>query len=148
MRFNKIVLSPAELESFVSYVNEDFGTKEKCGVLIGPVLGDIGIVTKIYLVENISPTPETEFLMDPAGFHNALLYTHWLTDDAPNSYLGIIHSHPVGTYDPSETDLARIARGETNEGAYLIYSVQQKTIAPVPLYVDENRHLQVLTWLQ
>ena len=86
--------------------------------------------------------------MDPAGFHNALFYTHWLNDYETDSYLGIIHSHPVGTYDPSRTDLDMIARGKTNEGAYLIYSVQQKTIAPIPLYVDENRHLQVLTWLQ
>lgn len=111
-------------------------------------MGDIGVVFQIWHVKNISETPEDEFLMDPRGFYQALLQTDWLVDDEDFTYLGIIHSHPVGTYDPSETDLARIARGETNEGAYLIYSVQQKTIAPIPLYVDENRHLQVLTWLQ
>ncbi|WP_224199405.1 MULTISPECIES: M67 family metallopeptidase [Pacificimonas] len=75
--------------------------EEACGLLFG---GDRRIEEAVP-APNVSPTPRHRFEIDPKALFSALRAER---QGGPR-LLGYYHSHPSGTFDPSETD-AKLAQ--------------------------------------
>ncbi|MFB6283103.1 MAG: desampylase [Halobacteria archaeon] len=76
---------------------------EICGVLAGESNRDEVRVERIYPVENVSDTPEVNYLMEP----EEQLQTLDKIEDDGFEVVGFYHSHPEGPEVPSETDASR-----------------------------------------
>lgn len=72
--------------------------REACGIL----LGEGGRIADVCPAENIHPTPETHFEIDP----QALVDAHRAARQGGPQVLGYYHSHPHGPPEPSATDRA------------------------------------------
>ena len=79
------------------------GACECCGLLVGDVAG---IVTSIIPADNVSPTPENRFEIDPA----LLLRAYRAARQGGPAIIGHYHSHPGGDPVPSSTDAAMAER--------------------------------------
>jgi proteasome lid subunit RPN8/RPN11 len=138
-RFRKLVIRQSEKINF-SYNADRAVPNEICGVLTGPVSNDLGRVTKIHLVENISELiPQTHFIMNPQGFYDVLKQTNWIDESLTDTFLGIIHSHPNDNFWPSHWDKAAARDGKVNEGAYIIYSARDAAMNVMYMY-DRTYH--------
>lgn len=72
--------------------------KECCGIL----LGEGTRITQASPAENVHPTPQTHFEIDP----RALIDAHRAAREGGPQVVGYYHSHPVGKPEPSQTDAA------------------------------------------
>jgi desampylase len=75
---------------------------ECCGLL----LGRFGRIQTLQPTQNVHPTPETHFEIDPA----ALIAAHKAERAGGPRVVGYYHSHPNGRAEPSPTDRASAAR--------------------------------------
>ncbi len=76
-------------------------TLEVCGLLGGIWQGKTAIVHKVVPIENISPTPEIRYAMNP----QQQIQTMLAFDKQGWQIVGIYHSHPNGTATPSPADI-------------------------------------------
>jgi proteasome lid subunit RPN8/RPN11 len=76
-----------------------------CGILAGrtEATGDREVVAA-FPVRNVSPAPESEYLLDP---EEQLRVTLRIEDELGLDLIGFYHSHPAGPAHLSATDLAR-----------------------------------------
>ena len=106
-----VTLAPGILEDVIEHAKECF-PKEGCGLLAGSNQS----VQRFIAMDNVSPTPETAYDMDPARLISVLR-------DLRNSgaeLVAIYHSHPRGPARPSNSD---IERAYYPEAAHLIVSL-------------------------
>ncbi|MXO56328.1 Mov34/MPN/PAD-1 family protein [Pontixanthobacter gangjinensis] len=75
--------------------------QECCGILVG----EGGVITRLIESENVHPTPETHFEIDP----ETLIDAYRSERRGGPEVLGFFHSHPSGDPAPSETDQAMAA---------------------------------------
>ena len=78
---------------------------EACGLLLGQVLGEGRRITHFIETQNVHPSPQTHFEIDPA----ALIAAHKAAREGGAAVLGYFHSHPTGEASPSVTDSAQSA---------------------------------------
>lgn len=76
---------------------------EICGVLAGERGEKEATVEKIYDCENVSETPETNYLIDPQEQFEIVE----AIEDEGLDVVGFYHSHPEGPFRTSETDADR-----------------------------------------
>ena len=80
----------------------DAGPKEACGMLLGEGMR----VASFIAADNVHPTPESHFEIDP----QALIDAHRAARAGAAGVVGYFHSHPTGNARPSATDQASSAR--------------------------------------
>ena len=78
---------------------------EVCGLLAGNITPTAYHVSACYPIPNSHPTPATHFHMEPRQFVQAM-YAIAATNLA---LVGIYHSHPNGSPQPSSADIAAAA---------------------------------------
>lgn len=83
--------------------------KEACGIL----LGEGRRITDFREAQNIHPTPETHFEIDP----QALIDAHRGARGGGAQVIGYFHSHPTGPARPSATDIAMASAVSANWGS-------------------------------
>lgn len=77
---------------------------EACGLLVGRDDGaDAVRVTQVHESENLAAEPRRNFEVDPA----LRLDLHKRLRDGPDDVVGLFHSHPEHSAQPSATDLER-----------------------------------------
>ncbi len=64
------------------------------------MIGENGRVVEAIPAENVHPTPQTRFEIDP----QTLIDTHRAMRGSTRQVLGYYHSHPNGRSHPSQTD--------------------------------------------
>ncbi len=69
---------------------------EACGIL----LGDKDAITDFLKTDNVHPSPESHFEIDP----QALIDAHRCAREGGPKVIGYFHSHPSGEPRPSRTD--------------------------------------------
>ncbi|MCP1673619.1 proteasome lid subunit RPN8/RPN11 [Natronocella acetinitrilica] len=74
---------------------------EGCGVLLGDGTGDAIAVRAVATCANRADNPRREFLLDPEDY----LAAERRAEATGQQVVGIWHSHPEGTAEPSRTDL-------------------------------------------
>ncbi len=78
--------------------------EETCGLLLGRGLGGPALtVSQVEWSPNLAPEPERGFEVDP----RLLLRLHREGRQQGETMIGVFHSHPTGSPEPSATDLAR-----------------------------------------
>jgi desampylase len=70
--------------------------REACGIL----LGERDTISEFVATDNVHPSPETHFEIDP----QALINAHRAARDGGPLVLGYFHSHPSGEPRPSQID--------------------------------------------
>ena len=78
--------------------SRDADPQECCGIL----LGDGKRIERAVLAQNVHPSPQTHFEIDP----QALIDAHRGAREGGAQVVGYYHSHPVGKAEPSKTDAA------------------------------------------
>ncbi len=92
--------------------------REACGIL----LGEGERITDFREAQNVHPTPETHFEIDP----QTLIDAHRCARAGGAQVIGYFHSHPVGPARPSATDAALASAVSTNWGSiWAIYGTVQ-----------------------
>jgi len=93
----RVWLTPDSAQHIVDHAQAE-SPRECCGVLAGRG----GDVREVIPVENISPTPQTAFVMSPAGLARALIGL----GRRDLELVGFYHSHPQTPPIPSGRDVA------------------------------------------
>jgi proteasome lid subunit RPN8/RPN11 len=93
---------------------------ERCGLLAGCD----GVISRVLHAHNIAGDPATQYEMAPAELIQLMREIR----GAGLQLLGIYHSHPHGTNEPSRTD---IARAYYADAAYFIITPQPYEERPV-----------------
>jgi proteasome lid subunit RPN8/RPN11 len=109
---------------------------EACGLLVGKD----GIITHIYLIENILQSPVT-FEMDAQQQIEAMIHA----EEQGLELLAAFHSHPFGPQTPSQTDVAKayypdmaqiiIALGSPEQPSVRGFSIVEQAIAELRLTI-------------
>jgi proteasome lid subunit RPN8/RPN11 len=94
---------------------------ERCGLLAGR---DDGVITRVLHAHNISGDPATQYEIAPAELFQLMREIR----GSGLRLLGIYHSHPHGTNEPSRTD---VQRAYYPDAAYFIISPQPHEDRPV-----------------
>ncbi len=81
---------------------------EVCGLLLGRRRGETYVVELLWSAPNLSPTPQSAFVVDPG----AVVAAHDAAAERGLEVLGAWHSHPSGDLDPSERDRAEAWPGQ------------------------------------
>jgi proteasome lid subunit RPN8/RPN11 len=97
-----IELTRAVLEGILAEARRAYPS-EACGLL----LGSGRRIERGQPTQNVHPTPQTHFEIDP----RALIDAHRATRQGGPAVLGYYHSHPTGRAEPSATDRA-MAHGD------------------------------------
>jgi proteasome lid subunit RPN8/RPN11 len=94
--------------------------RERCGLLAGCE----GVISLVLRAHNIAGDPATQYEIAPAELFQLMREIR----SAELQLLGIYHSHPHGTNQPSKLD---IARAYYPDAAYFIISPQSHEERPV-----------------
>ena len=96
--------------------------KEMCGLLTGVVYPEgRAFADKYWAIDNISPTPEVNFIFEPNQYFNILKSTRLFDPKNYQMLCAFVHSHPKSLPIPSETDTKNMMEVGFQIG-YLIYS--------------------------
>ncbi len=110
---SKSITLPKKIyEGMVVHAKENF-PNEVCGLLCG----QSGCVTNILPAHNISPTPYSDYQVDPETLLHALR-----REEEGDELIAIYHSHPTSAAYPSATDAAKAYYPNS---IYLILSLQK-----------------------
>ncbi len=98
-------LSPAQLTA-IERAAEAAYPEEACGLLVGRAeTGDTWQVNTVEASANVAEPPRTRrFEVDP----RLRLRLERETRDGPDAIIGVYHSHPNGSAEPSKTDISMI----------------------------------------
>jgi proteasome lid subunit RPN8/RPN11 len=136
----RVWLTPEAAESIARHAKAAF-PHECCGVLLGDAAGD---VREVVAVENVSPTPETAFVMDAAGLARVL----GGLGRRGRVLVGFYHSHPRTPAIPSGRDIAEAhypdavqvivsLRGQAPE--VMAWRIAAGAVERVPLLIQASR---------
>ena len=94
------------LEKIVERANHDL-PYETCGLLLGWRRAEEAFVTAYAPARNVSPNPQDAYEIDPGAILKQLAADEkYPNDDQTPHLVGVYHSHPRGTAQPSDRDLA------------------------------------------
>ena len=101
----RVRLSPAQLQA-IERAAEAAYPEEACGLLVGRAeSGGAWQVNAVEASANVAEPPRTRrFEVDP----KLRLRLERALRESPDSVLGVYHSHPNGSAEPSETDISMI----------------------------------------
>jgi proteasome lid subunit RPN8/RPN11 len=95
-------LAPALLREIVD-ASETAFPDEACGLLVGRRDGEAVLVTEVHTSSNLAEEPGRAFEVDPA----LRLALHKRLRGSADSVVGVYHSHPGHSAQPSRADLMR-----------------------------------------
>lgn len=81
---------------------------ECCGLLEGSAASDGWQIRAVHETANLAADPQRHFLIDP---QRQIELFRWLRGSA-QTIIGCFHSHPGGSAEPSDTDLAQAIESE------------------------------------
>ena len=101
----RVRLSPAQLQA-IERAAEAAYPEEACGLLVGHAEpGGAWQVSAVEASANVAEPPRTRrFEVDP----KLRLRLERALRESPDSVMGVYHSHPNGSAEPSETDISMI----------------------------------------
>ncbi len=105
MSIARVRLSPAQLQA-IERAAEAAYPEEACGLLVGRAgPGGAWQVSTVEVSANVAEPPRTRrFEVDP----KLRLRLERELRESPDSIVGVYHSHPNGSAEPSETDISMI----------------------------------------
>lgn len=139
----RVRLSPAQLQA-IERAAEAAYPEEACGLLVGRAeTGDTWQVNAVEASANVAEPPRTRrFEVDP----KLRLRLERELRDGPDSIIGVYHSHPNGSAEPSKTDISMIfepdmvwlitAVADGRAGATMAYKPTEDGAAFRPLGLD------------
>ena len=98
-------LTPAQLRAIEAAAEKAY-PEEACGLLVGRCEPGVGVrVSAVEASANVAEPPRARrFEVDP----KLRLRLERALRDGPEAIVGVYHSHPDGSAEPSETDIAMI----------------------------------------
>ncbi|MDE0389354.1 MAG: M67 family metallopeptidase [Rhodospirillales bacterium] len=139
----RVRLSPAQLQ-VIERAAEAAYPEEACGLLVGRAeTGDTWQVNTVEASANVAEPPRTRrFEVDP----KLRLRLERELRDGPDAIIGVFHSHPNGSAEPSKTDISMIfepdmvwlitAVADGKAGATMAYKPTEDGAAFRPLGLD------------
>ncbi|USB32222.1 M67 family metallopeptidase [Paenibacillus sp. YPG26] len=106
------VITPETRRLLVTHLYRVF-PEEGCGALLGSKTEEGWIIDHFQPIRNTSSNPQHTFKLDPTG---------WITSSFNPRLLGIFHTHPTSSPEPSPEDLLQLQLFGEMVPLYLIAS--------------------------